>query len=218
MTDESTSSPKTPQLVQADQPGALRRSHQVKVTLNRLELEFLDEIVAHMGSDRSSALRHLLRMASGDALKEVDSNPEHERQPAPQSTTKITRVDLNTLYSNNEKKATVVIHEPQEFDDVTAALEDLSKGDIITVNLCMMQPEHAQRFVDFVAGGTYTVKGNQERIGESVFLFTPKEVTVTKGGKSSEGTSRQKQPGNRMLMDGSKSDKTKESEEVALNP
>jgi cell division inhibitor SepF len=46
----------------------------------------------------------------------------------------------------------------------------------------MMEPDQAQRAVDFVAGGTYAIDGQQERVGESIFLFAPSCVTVTPAG------------------------------------
>ena len=42
-----------------------------------------------------------------------------------------------------------------------------------------MDPDQAQRAVDFVAGGTYAMDGHQERVGESIFLFAPSCVNVT---------------------------------------
>ena len=42
-----------------------------------------------------------------------------------------------------------------------------------------MDPDQAQRAVDFVAGGTYAIDGHQERVGESIFLFAPSCVNVT---------------------------------------
>ncbi len=49
----------------------------------------------------------------------------------------------------------------------------------VVLNLNVMDPEEAQRAVDFVAGGTYAIDGHQERIGESIFLFTPNSVKVS---------------------------------------
>ena len=50
-----------------------------------------------------------------------------------------------------------------------------------------MDPDQAQRAVDFVAGGTFAIDGHQERIGESIFLFTPSCVQVsTQAGIISE--------------------------------
>jgi cell division inhibitor SepF len=46
----------------------------------------------------------------------------------------------------------------------------------------MMEPDQAQRAVDFVAGGTFAIDGHQERVGESIFLFAPSCVTVTTAG------------------------------------
>jgi cell division inhibitor SepF len=49
----------------------------------------------------------------------------------------------------------------------------------VVLNLTIMDPDQAQRAVDFVAGGTYAIDGHQERIGESIFLFTPNCVQVS---------------------------------------
>ena len=43
----------------------------------------------------------------------------------------------------------------------------------------LMEPEQAQRAVEFVAGGTFAIDGHQERVGESIFLFAPSCVNVT---------------------------------------
>ena len=42
----------------------------------------------------------------------------------------------------------------------------------------MMDPDQAQRAVDFVAGGTYAMDGHQERVGKA-FSFCPSCVNVT---------------------------------------
>jgi cell division inhibitor SepF len=52
----------------------------------------------------------------------------------------------------------------------------------VILNLTMMDPDQAQRAVDFVAGGTFAIDGHQERVGESIFLFAPSCVTVTTTG------------------------------------
>ena len=59
------------------------------------------------------------------------------------------------------------------------AIQALRERKTIILNLTMMDPDQAQRAVDFVAGGTYAIDGHQERIGESIFLFAPSCVSVT---------------------------------------
>jgi cell division inhibitor SepF len=59
------------------------------------------------------------------------------------------------------------------------AIQALRERKTIIINLTMMEPDQAQRAVDFVAGGTFAIDGHQERVGESIFLFAPSCVTVT---------------------------------------
>lgn len=75
--------------------------------------------------------------------------------------------------------AEVIVMEPQAFDEMPQVIQALRERKSIVLNLTMMDPEQAQRAVDFVAGATYTIDGHQERIGESIFLFTPNCVQVS---------------------------------------
>ncbi len=75
--------------------------------------------------------------------------------------------------------AEVVLMEPRSFDEMPRAIQALRDRKTVILNLTMMEPDQAQRAVDFVAGGTYAIDGHQERVGESIFLFAPSCVTVT---------------------------------------
>ncbi|WP_036484035.1 cell division protein SepF [Myxosarcina sp. GI1] len=77
--------------------------------------------------------------------------------------------------SNSE----VVVIEPQSFEEMPQVIQALRERKSVVLNLNMMNPEQAQRAVDFVAGGTYAMDGHQERVGESIFLFTPSCVKVS---------------------------------------
>tara|TARA_Y100001935_G_C17290104_1_gene502788 strand:- start:1246 stop:1821 length:576 start_codon:yes stop_codon:yes gene_type:complete len=69
--------------------------------------------------------------------------------------------------------------EPRSFDEMPQAIQALRERKTIILNLTMMDPDQAQRAVDFIAGGTFAIDGHQERIGESIFLFAPSCVSVT---------------------------------------
>ena len=73
----------------------------------------------------------------------------------------------------------VVVMEPQTFEEMPNVIRALRERKSVVLNLTMMDPDQAQRSVDFVAGGTYAIDGHQERIGESIFLFTPNCVQVS---------------------------------------
>jgi len=79
--------------------------------------------------------------------------------------------------SNTSSEVTLM--EPRSFDEMPQAIQALRERKTVILNLTMMDPDQAQRAVDFVAGGTYAIDGHQERIGESIFLFAPSCVNVS---------------------------------------
>ncbi|QDZ40640.1 cell division protein SepF [Euhalothece natronophila Z-M001] len=81
--------------------------------------------------------------------------------------------------TNNNGLNEIVVIEPQSFEKMPEVIQALRERKTVLLNLNMMEPDEAQRAVDFVAGGTYAIDGNQERVGESIFLFTPNCVNVT---------------------------------------
>ena len=81
--------------------------------------------------------------------------------------------------TNNNGLNEIVVIEPESFEKMPEVIQALRERKTVLLNLNMMEPDDAQRAVDFVAGGTYAIDGNQERVGESIFLFTPNCVNVT---------------------------------------
>ncbi|MDJ0554443.1 MAG: cell division protein SepF [Microcoleaceae cyanobacterium MO_207.B10] len=89
----------------------------------------------------------------------------------------------------------VVVMEPRTFEEMPQAIRALRERKSVVLNLTIMDPDQAQRAVDFVAGGTYALDGHQERIGESIFLFTPSCVQVrTQAGVVNEMPNTQSRP------------------------
>jgi cell division inhibitor SepF len=129
---------------------------------------------------------------------------ENPQQPAPQETPAPNRRWRETVSTMGEDVAAtgskpmsnvigmpgaingiseVLVLEPRTFEEMPQAIQALRERKSVVLNLTIMDPDQAQRAVDFVAGGTYALDGHQERIGESIFLFTPSCVQVsTQGG------------------------------------
>ncbi|MGC1307413.1 MAG: cell division protein SepF [Phormidesmis sp.] len=81
----------------------------------------------------------------------------------------------------------VLVMEPRTFEEMPQAIQALRERKSVVLNLTIMDPDQAQRAVDFVAGGTYAMDGHQERIGESIFLFTPNCVQVSMPSEGEDG-------------------------------
>ena len=73
----------------------------------------------------------------------------------------------------------VVFMQPRKFDEMPQVIQALRERRTIILNLTQMDPEEAQRAVDFVSGGNFATDGSQERLGEGIFLFAPSCVKVT---------------------------------------
>jgi len=127
-----------------------------------------------------------LNYASEDELNDMDDFKQNRR-------TSHALANSNPFdFMNNDKSSKVVgmpgisnsssevsLMEPRSFDEMPQAIQALRERKTVILNLTMMDPDQAQRAVDFVAGGTYAIDGHQERVGESIFLFAPSCVNVT---------------------------------------
>lgn len=153
-----------------------RRTNQVKVLLNEEELEQLDWIVERMGSDRSSVMRYLLsNVPKPDRQTEAQNNSESEVKEE-----EVTQIKVGEIPGPwKQKKPCIRLFEPRDFDHVPQAVKAIRNGEAVVINLTMMEPDQAQRAVDFVAGASFYGEGHQERVGESIFLFASCEYEVS---------------------------------------
>lgn len=140
------------------------------------------------------------------SLYEEDSNepeamispplPEEEPRPARRRIReRVLSTDSGMVSMNNvigmpgamNGMSEVLVMEPRTFEEMPQAIQALRERKSVVLNLTIMDPDQAQRAVDFVAGGTYAMDGHQERIGESIFLFTPNCVQVSMPSENSDG-------------------------------
>ena len=145
-----------------------------------------------------SLFSRLRAVVSGDDYLDGDYDDELDydggEQPAPSYTSRSSALALSSDFGVDDPfagtnvigmpglstaVAEVTLMEPRSFDEMPRAIQALRERKTVILNLTMMEPDQAQRAVDFVAGGTFAIDGHQERVGESIFLFAPSCVTVT---------------------------------------
>ncbi|WP_432809268.1 cell division protein SepF [Pantanalinema sp. GBBB05] len=81
--------------------------------------------------------------------------------------------------NRNGGRSEMVLLQPRSFEEMPQVITLLRERKSVIVNLILMDPDQAQRSVDFVAGGVYAIDGHQERLGENIFLFTPSVVQIS---------------------------------------
>ena len=69
----------------------------------------------------------------------------------------------------------------ERFDDAMVAAQALQERQCVGLQLDGMDPQQAQRLVDFVAGAVEALEGRIERIGEGTVLCAPAGVEVSRG-------------------------------------
>ncbi|GAB4539262.1 MAG: cell division protein SepF [Pleurocapsa sp.] len=137
------------------------------------------------------------RYEDDEDYQEYDLTPEQTNNPYPDSSVPARTEFTPTPSPNNRKKqevkmsnvigmpgltngnSEVIVVEPHSFEEMPQVIQALRERKSVVLNLNVMNPDEAQRAVDFIAGGTYAMDGHQERVGESIFLFTPSCVKVS---------------------------------------
>jgi len=74
--------------------------------------------------------------------------------------------------------AEVVLMHPTSFDAIQEAVIALRDHATVLLNLSALPIDQRQRAADFMAGGAFALDGQQERLGEQVFLFAPHFVQL----------------------------------------
>ncbi|BAU65891.1 hypothetical protein STA3757_32870 [Stanieria sp. NIES-3757] len=112
--------------------------------------------------------------------QEMLENYSNNRRPAPKKPVeKMPKNNVIGMPGLTNGISEVVVIEPHTFEEMPQVIQALRERRSVILNLNVMNPEEAQRAVDFIAGGTFAMDGHQERVGESIFLFTPSCVKVS---------------------------------------
>ena len=116
--------------------------------------------------------------------EELDAAPAPAARTARRSS-RLTATSDNSVTSNviglpglTGSASDMIIKKPRSFDEMPQVVQALRDRKSVVLNLTLMDPDQAQRAVDFVAGATFAIDGHQERIDESIFLFAPNCVNV----------------------------------------
>lgn len=74
----------------------------------------------------------------------------------------------------------VLVLRPSCFEEASEAVLAVQHLKTVVLHLEALNPLEAQRIIDFVSGGVYAIDGQSERLGDSVFLFAPGIVSISR--------------------------------------
>lgn len=106
---------------------------------------------------------------------EVDRNLAKK----PAFTTKVSDDKKMVPSIKNYKEHEVKIIEPRSFGDTSQIVQQLLENKTVVLNLHLLDKEQAQRTIDFVCGAVHALGGSPQKVGDSVFVFTPNSVQLS---------------------------------------
>lgn len=83
------------------------------------------------------------------------------------------------IHTNSHIK--MVIAKPTSYNDVQRICDELKARRPVIINLQKVEPEEAQRILDFLGGSVYALGGEMQKISNSVFTVTPDNIDVVGG-------------------------------------
>lgn len=89
---------------------------------------------------------------------------------------------------NSLRNYEVIVFEPRAYNESIQIAQALKENKTVILNLQLLDREESQRIVDFLCGCTHALDGNQRKIGDFVFIFTPNNINLTQEMVSSKLT------------------------------
>lgn len=109
---------------------------------------------------------------------ESDMDHQHQMGVMNDAGIKKNKKNLKVVDHPNTNKTQVVVIEPRAFEEALEIIEHLRGKKSVILNLHLLDTAQSQRVVDFLSGATHAIDGNQQRIGDGVFIFTPNNVSI----------------------------------------
>lgn len=72
----------------------------------------------------------------------------------------------------------MILVEPRAYSESQTIAEHLKKRNSVVVNLKRVTSDQAKRIIDFLTGCIYAIGGDLQKLGNGIFLCTPKNVSV----------------------------------------
>jgi FtsZ-interacting cell division protein YlmF len=94
--------------------------------------------------------------------------------------------NLKVVSHPNYRGYEVMVCEPRSYEDSIALVKHLKDRKTVVLNLHLLDKEQALRIVDFLCGATHALSGSQQKIGDSVFIFTPVNVALSAESQKSK--------------------------------
>ena len=72
----------------------------------------------------------------------------------------------------------MILVEPRAYSESQTIADHLKARNSVVVNIKRVTSDQAKRIIDFLSGTLYAINGDLQKIGEGIYLCTPKNIDV----------------------------------------
>ena len=116
-----------------------------------------------------------------DSKQAVSTNTDVNRASEPEKDNNRQVMSLMSSKNNSttvQREQKIMVFDPSVFSDVKNIGKMILNGRAVIVNFRKMDENQIHRVIDFLSGLIFAVNGDMQRIGEKIFLFTPKNFKI----------------------------------------
>lgn len=85
------------------------------------------------------------------------------------------KVETRTSMGTGNK---MILVEPRAYSETQQIADHLKRRNSVVVNLKRVTNDQARRIIDFLSGTLYAIGGELQKLGNGIYLCTPKNVNV----------------------------------------
>jgi cell division inhibitor SepF len=117
-----------------------------------------------------------------EAAAEVENMQEQEPERAVSNLSALRARKTVNLRVHTQEAANlkVVIASPLQFEDVKMYADNLKSKISVVLNFEQVDEQTQRAIVDFLNGVCYVINGNVQRVSESILMYVPEHVDITK--------------------------------------
>lgn len=116
-----------------------------------------------------------------DSKQAVSTNTDVNRASEPEKDNNRQVMSLMSSKNNSttvQREQKIIVFDPSVFSDVKNIGKMILNGRAVIVNFRKMDENQIHRVIDFLSGLIFAVNGDMQRIGEKIFLCTPKNFKI----------------------------------------
>lgn len=80
--------------------------------------------------------------------------------------------------SQVQQQGKIIVVEPRVYSEVKDIADLLLANQSVILNFSRIEKSEAKKIVDFLMGSIYAIEGDMQRVGNEIFLCTPKNVEI----------------------------------------